>query len=78
LRLQVAVGTIVLVHPGECKLIEVDGQFFFAPERIQAPWDMGSAVIIELGFGGRYPQALQAAKQWLQLGVDVRYRHWAV
>jgi len=35
--------------------------FFFAPEKSK-PWDMGSAVIIELGFGGRYPQALQAAK----------------
>ena len=23
--------------------------------------------------GGSYPQALQAAKQWLRLGVDVRH-----
>jgi len=30
------------------------------------------------GSGGSYPQALQAAKQWLRLGGDVRHRHQAM
>ena len=46
------------------------------PSNVMARVIRGARCLWLWGSGGRCPQALQAAKQWSRLGVDVRHKQW--